>query len=673
MPITPATCPLDCPDACGMLVETDERGRFVELKGNPAHGWSRGTLCSKTASYGDLIVSPERLLQPLVRVSGKQSPLRAASWEQAFERIAERVRPLAPGRTLAAWYAGSMGLVQRNAPLAVMNAIGAAQVDGGLCDNSASAGYENVLGRVVGADIESAHESDFLLAWGCDVVRTHQHLQPAMQQLCKASRPVVAIDIYRSDTLRAVERWGGRGLVLHPGTDAALALALARLCFERGWADRAFLARECKGAAEFEQHVRAGHSLEWAEKITGIAARDIERLGADLFAAKQPLIKTGVGFARRRVGAGSMRAVCSLAAVLGRVDRLHYESFDCFRLDLSAVARPDLHPLGAPQVIRHVELGRELNSGRFQAVFVWGHNPAVTCPDSRAVRAGLAREDVFTVVHEHFLTESAQLADVVLPATMFPEHTDVYRSYGHRRMHFTRGAVVAPGNGAGPRSNVRTFDGIARALGVHEKVGSLDEASLCARLLEDNRERIGPAALATLLRGEPAKIEPPKIDGWGTPSGKIELVSEAAGAKGQPAMATYVADDACGEGDLPFWLICAPSRATHNSTYSHSARHLARQGPPVVHLAREDARRLGCADGCQVRLSNARGSLTMPARLSDDLKPGFARVDGLPRAVDLPEKTGINSLVAGAVSDLGEGNILYSTKIRIEPLAAGSF
>ena len=243
---------------------------------------------------------------------------------------------------------------------------------------------------------------------------------------------------------------------MHPGTDATLALALCRLAFERGYADRAFLERECHGAAEFERHVRAGHDLATAAAITGLAEGEIEELAGLLFGSRRTFLKTGVGFARRRNGAMSMRAVCSLAAVLGRAERVHYESFDRFDLRQDVIEGADLRPPASPdRRIRHVELGRELESGRFGALFVWGHNPAVTCPDAGRVARALAREDLFVVVHEQFLTETAELADVVLPATMFVEHADVYRSYGHRRMQYAR-AACRPPSGSGGRAAWRT-------------------------------------------------------------------------------------------------------------------------------------------------------------------------------------------------------------------------
>ncbi len=662
MAITPTTCPLDCPDACGVLVHSNVRGEFESLRGNPAHGYSRGHLCSKTAHYGELITSSERLLSPWMRDDSGR--LVETSWDAALERIAARVRGVDGRRILAAWYAGSMGRVAKGFPLRMMHALGATLVDGGLCDNTASAGYESVYGRVVGFDLEQTDECDGVVLWGCDMARTVQHLQPAIQRLCKAGVPVIAIDIYPTDTLRAIERWGGRGVVVRPGSDAALALALCRMVYERGTADRAFIQRETHGHVEFEAHVRAGHDLSWAEAQCGIDASVIELLYGVLTRSQRPLLKTGVGWTRRRNGGMSMRAVCSLMALLGRADRLHYESFDTFRLAEDVIERADLRPATHPdRRVTHVQLGRELESGNYSVLFVWGHNPAVTCPDAVRVRRGLERDDVFVVVHEHFMTETAERADVVLPATMFAEHADVYRSYGHRRLQFAQRACLPP---PGPRTNVACFGAIARSLGLDPLTHARSPESVCEEFIEASRARIGEANLARLRAGDPVKLEPPQLEGkrWDTPSGKIELASAAAEALGQPRLATYVPDDACG-GRGEFWLTSAPSKFGLNSTFSHSARHMARAGKPRVYVHPLDAKRLGLADGDRARLSNEHGSLTLEVACTIDAALGMLRVDGVPRGRDVPENVGINALVSPQVSDLGNGNVLYSTRVDL--------
>jgi anaerobic selenocysteine-containing dehydrogenase len=662
-PIRATTCPLDCPDACGVLVEADDRGRFVRLRGNPAHSASRGTLCGKTMLYGELVSSPDRLLRPLVREGGKKGArLVETTWERAIDRIAERVAGLRGEDVLALPYGGTMGMVQRRFPLRMMNALGATLHDGGLCDSTSTAGFECVLGRCLGPDIETIEDTDFLLVWGCDFARTAQHLQPAIQRLCRRGVPVVAIDIYRTDAIQALERWGGKGLVVRPATDAALALCLARIAFEVGFAAREFLDAECLGADPFEVHVRSGNDLEETARITGLREQDIAELARLLQSARNPFVKAGVGWTRRRNGAMGMRALCSLAAVLGCADRVHYESFAHFDLVEHVVRRDELRPKGAPsQPVVQVGLGRELAAGRFRAVFVWCHNPMVTLPDTVALGRGLAREDLFLVVHEHFLTETAELADVVLPATMFVEHADVYRSYGHRVMQYARKTVERP---EGPRSNVATFAAIAKRLGLPRETWDVTEEGLCEELLEASRPRIADDELERLRAGEPVKLRPRELRGWGTPSGKIELWSEAANAKGQPPMATYVEDDGAGDRER-FVLVAAPSIGTHNSTYTHSARHLKKSGPPLAHLNPEDARALGLAEGAKARLSNTRGAVTLPVAISEDMPRGLVRVDGVPRAVDVPERVGINALASGATSDLGSGNVLYSARVDV--------
>jgi anaerobic selenocysteine-containing dehydrogenase len=669
------TCPLDCADACGITVESDADGAFVRLSGNPHHSYSRGSLCGKTMLYGELLANPERLLSPLVRKGAKKSaPFVPATWEEAIAHIAQRVRPLKGEDILALWYGGSMGLVQRKFPLRMMHALGATLHDGGICDSASTAGYECVLGRVIGPDIEAIEESDLVILWGSDVTRTVQHLQPALQRMAKRGIPIVAIDIYRTDTIAAIERWGekaepangvgsrSRGYVIRPGSDAALALILARIAFEMEFADRDFLSRECIGGHEFEAHVRSHLDLEQAARITGLAVTEIVALAELVQRARAPFIKCGVGWTRRRNGAMSMRAVCSLAAVLGHGDRVHYESFAHFGLAEDAIVRPDLRPKSAPtEPAKQVQLGPMLANGAFRAVFVWCHNPAVTLPDSRAVKHGFAREDLFLVVHEHFLTETAELADVVLPATMFMEHEDVYRSYGHRLMQHARPAVKPP---LGPRSNVETFAAIAKALGLPHETWDVTAESLCGEFIRASRPRLDDAEVARLDRGEPVKPHPIVHGDWGTPSGKIELVSEAARAKGQPALATYVVDDAAGDRGA-YWLIGAPSVNTHNSTYSHSERHVKKDGPPCFHMNPEDARQLGIADGALAKISNTRGSLTLPVHATRDLPRGSIRVDGLPRAKDIRERAGLNSLTSSALSDLGDGNVMYSARVDV--------
>lgn len=656
MALHPTTCPLDCPDACGILVETDDQGELVRVRGNPAHSYSNGVLCSKTSIYHEVAKSEDRLKMPLIREGGS---FREVSWERAVGVIAERLAALPGEEILALQYAGSLGLVARKFPMRTMHALGSSLHDGGVCVGAAVAGYETVLGRLVGPDIEEAEDADAIVLWASDIKRSVQHLQPRVQRRAKAGIPVLAIDIYRTDTMRAVEKWGGRGLLIRPGTDAALALSITRLAFERGWVDRERLAANCVGSAEFEAHLAGAPTIPEAAAITGFEEREIVELAELLWNAQNLFLRTGAGWTRRTNGAMGMRALCSMVTVLGQEDRLHFESADLFQLEEDGVERPDLRS-GSAKVTKQVELGDDLVAGRFGAALVWGHNPAVTLPNAGAVRRGFARDDFFLVVHDQFLTETAQQADVVLPATCFLEHSDVYRSYGHRLLQYGKRAIPPPGEA---RSNVDAFGAIARELELPAPCWDVTTEEVCEELLEASAERLGADALKRLLAGEPVKLEPPGGD-RGTPSGKIELLSESAAAAGQPALATWIPERPTG-GDGAFSLVCAASVHTHNSTYSHSRRHLERQGRPHCHLNPEDARELGLAAGDPALLSNEVGRLTFPVRLAPEMPRGLVRVDGMPRSADTPEGIGINALNDGTVADLGGGATYFSTRVDV--------
>ena len=651
-----STCPLDCPDACGLLVETDDSGRFTRLAGDPSHPYTRGFLCGKTARYHELVHSGRRLLEPLVRRGGCLEP---TTWEAAVALIAERVAAVRGEDILPLYYAANQGVVARRFPLRMMHALNAGSWIGGICSSTGEAGYRTVLGEVIGPDVEDTAGADLLLLWGVDAARTWQHLLPVVKELCARAVPVVVVDIYRSDTMKKVEAWGGSGLVVRPGSDAALALGLCRLAYERGLVDRTAVARDCVGAEPFEAHVRSGHDLDSACRATGLTAQQVEALADRLGRATLPFFKVGTGWTRRRHGGAGMRAVCSLAAVLGHADRVLYESSDHFALDEKRAECPELRGDRVPPApsLQPV-LGRELSEGRYRVAFVWGHNPAVTLPDSARVRAGLSRDDLFLVVHEQVLRETAELADVVLPADFFFEHSDLQRSYGHRWLQYARAACAPP---PGPRSNVRAFAAIAAALGLPAATWDVSEESVVEEVLAASHARLGDEALARLRAGERVKLPPRPRHGRGTPSGKVELVSEAAAAAGQPAMAAWVAEDEARE----VWLCPAPSVATHNSTYFGSPRHLRRAGAPCCWLNPELAGAKGVADGDRVRLVSDHGSLTLTARLSDDVPTWLVRVDGLPRPADTVEGYGVNVLAGPEPSDLGEGATFFSTRVDV--------
>ncbi len=655
-----------------MAVELDQAGQVERIRGDREHQWSRGSLCGKTASYADLIHSPDRLHVPLIRRAGELTP---ASWDEALSTIVEGLDGVAGEDILALNYAGNMGLVQRRFPMRLMHALGATGHDYGVCDAAAEAGFRSVNGRSVGPDLDEEAvpgRCDLFLLWGSDAKRTSPHLLPRLKALAAAGVPVYAIDIYRTETVEVVEAWGGRGLIVHPGSDGALALGLSMRAFDERAADLAFLKERCEGGAEFRAEVTGAWPLERVAKETGLGEEEIKELSSALHGARSPLIKAGIGFARRRNGGENMRAVASLAATMGWSDRLFFQTGDHFGLDDSVISRPEIRPRPAPTPVSQVGLGPILASGRFRAAFVWGHNPAVTLPDSLRVREGLAREDLFLVVHELFMTETAKLADVVLPATAVTEHSDVFRSYGHRTLQVGWKSSAPPGE---QRSNVDCFAAIGRALGFVGEEGfpadgrgpafEVDEDVLVGELLAANRERFTGDEYHRAVAGEPVKLSPRTLEGEGTPSGKIELASAAVEAGGGSRVVGWTPDDGAGMRGT-FRLVSAPSTATHNSTFMHVSRHRARLGEPRARVHPLDLESVGVLDGALLCIRSEFGAVTVRAIADPALPRKMVRVDGFLNEDLVPEAVGINALVSPETSDLGGGNVLYSTRVELE-------
>jgi len=665
-------CPLDCPETCGALVERAPDGGLARLRGNREHPWSAGSLCGKTAIYHEMVRAENRLVHPHVR---EGDGFRRATWDEALDVIAARMDGVRGEDVLALSYAGNMGLVQRRFPRRLMNALGATYHDNGVCDASAEAGFQSVMGRSVGPDLDvecAPERCDLFVVWGCDVKRTAPHLMPRLKGLAKAGVPVLVIDIYRTETMRAVEGWGGRGFVVEGGSDGALALGLAARAFDARVADLEFLKEHCVGGAELRAEVTGAWPEARLADVTGLSSGDLDALEEAFARAQKPLVRAGVGFARRRNGADNMRAIAALCAVHGAADRLFFQSGDHFGLSTEIVDREDVHPEPDRPAVSQVGLGRLLEAGRFRAAFVWGHNPAATLPDAGAVRRGLARDDLFLVVHELFVTETARLADVVLPATALTEHSDVFRSYGHTTLQVGWRATDAPGEA---RSNVAAFSAIGRRLGFTGERGHGDdvtgplfeaeEDALVGALLAQNRARFTDDEYRRALAGDPVKLLDREFADRGTPSGKIELASEAAEAAGLARVPRFSADDGAGMAGT-FRLISAPSTATHNSTYLHVARHAERLGAPLAHLHPADAEAAGVTDGAPVRLRSEFGATTLTARLDPDAPRKTVRVDGFVNEDLVPEGACINSLVSPEVSDLGGGNVLYSARVEVE-------
>lgn len=681
-------CPHDCPDTCS-VVATVDNGRVVAVQGDPEHPFTRGFLCAKVNRYPERVHSPERIVTPLRRDGPKGSgKFRSVSWEQALDEIVERWeairRQWGSEAILAYVYSGHMGLVSRNLPRALFCALGATQVrTGTVCDTAAEAGWEASYGAVAPVDPESVEQADLIVAWGSDPVTSNVHLVPFIERARRRGARLVVIAPYRNRTARRADHF----IAVRVATDGALALGVAHVLFRDGRADLGFLRREAEGWERWADEVVPRYPPARVEALTGVPAGQVEELARWLSEARAPFIRIGTSLGRHRWGGQTVRLVALLAAVLGAWGKpgagAFLESAQAFPLDYEALRRPDL----APRPLREVnqaQLGRaltELSDPPIRAFFVMANNPAVTCPNAGLIRRGLLREDLFTVVHDTFMTDTAELADIVLPATTAMESDDVYRSYGHLYMQYAP-ALIPPVGEARP--NAWVVGRLARRLGLDDPVFH--------RSMEDHVRALLPAypeLAERLLRGEIVKFTPTGGPGrWGTPGGRIrftplpdyipDVMPEGAGDEasvwgtGAGAGATDRVLPAKA-ADAPLRLLTAPGHWLSHTGFEGVEALRRRAGSPRCFIHPEEARARGIGGGDAVELFNALGSVGLYAEVSEDVPPGVV-VEGLRPGRAYLTGDPINVLTSDQLADMGGGATFHSTwvRLRVRPAARAS-
>jgi anaerobic selenocysteine-containing dehydrogenase len=669
MPIARSVCPYDCPDACGLAVEV-EGGRALRVRGDPAHPYSKGTLCPKMNGYDRTVHSADRLATPLVRTGPKGAgAFRRASWDEAIALVTGRWKAILAehgGEAILPYsYAGSMGLVQRNAGMALFHRMGATRLERTICTPAQDAGWKAVMGATPGPSPDEVVDSDLVVLWGINAVATNLHFVQRVKEARRRGARVVLVETYETDTAPVADEV----LLVRPGSDGALALALVHVLAREGLADEAFLAAETVGWPEWRARVLAENPPEWAAPLTGLTVREIEHLARALAAARAPFLRMGGGPSRYGNGAMTVRTVAALAAVLGAYGR---EGGGCFlatgssaAFDLSPWTRPDLLPRPTRTVNMNA-LGRALAETRdppLRAMYVWCSNPAAVAPDQNAVLAGLAREDLFLAVHERFLTDTARYADVVLPATTSLEHADLYRSYGQYVVQRVRPAL-APLGEAKPNSEVVRL--LAAAMGYDEPVFRLPDDGIVDLLL-DASARAAPewwagVDRAALDRGEPVTLAPPRR-GWRTPSGRIELRS---GSHREPFPRHLPAHaDGAPAGGASLRLVTAPALHTLNSTFQERADLRERAGGMQLQLAPAEAERRGLRDGQRVVARNALGEAAFTLRVTDAVPPGVAVAAGVFWLAHVPGARNVNALTSQRLTDDAAGSTFYDNRVEV--------
>ena len=676
-------CPHDCPDACATLT-TVEGGRATRIAGDPEHPFTNGFLCAKVNRYLERTYHRDRLLYPLRRTGRKgSSAFVRVSWDEAIAEIAERLGAIAaspdgPQAILPYSYAGTMGLVQGGSmDRRFFHLLGASKLDRTICSMAGTVGMRMTVGANMGADGEGIPESDLVLLWGTNTLTANPHLWPFVLEARKRGARIIGIDPIRTRTMEQCDEW----LPIRPGTDAALALAMMHVIFADGLEDRDYLERYTLGADQLRERVRE-YPPERVASITGLSADRIRELGREFARARAAFIRVNYGLQRHYGGGMAVRTIACLPAVTGHWRRagggVQLSTSGTFQYNNNALQRPDLSP--PVRTINMIRLGEALGRSDagvggppVRALVVYNCNPAAVAPDRNAVIRGLAREDLFTVVLEHFQTDTADWADIVLPATTQLEHWDLHYSYGHVYATLNQPAIEPLGE-AKPNSEI--FRLIARRMGMtHPALGD-DDVGIIKQALDSPHERMKGVTFDRLVeRGwvrlnVPRPFVPYAEGNFPSPSGKCEFYSARLAEMGIDPLPTYTPPLELPETApelaerFPLVLISSPRHYFLNSTFVN-IDSLRKNAEPECVLHAADAEQRGIPDGARVVVFNARGEFTAVARVGDQVRPGVVWAPSIWWAKLSPDGTNANATTSQAETDMGGGPVLYDNLVEV--------
>jgi anaerobic selenocysteine-containing dehydrogenase len=674
------TCHHDCPDSCGW-VATVEDGVATSLRGNPDHPYSRGELCPKVNHYLDRVYSPDRILHPLVRVGAKgEGRFEEASWDDALALIARRTSEAIDrhgGETVLPWSsAGNQSLLSLGAiATRFFSRIGATQPTGSLCGAVARTGTADTYGDGRGMDPLDLRFSKFIVLWGTNTRMTNRHLWPFITEARRNGATVVVIDPVRTMTAKSAD-WFIQPL---PGTDPALALAMMHVIIRDGLVDTDYVERYTTGFTELRDHV-AAWTPERAAEVCGVDADEIERLAIAFATTTPAAIRTLIGAEHREHGAMWFRTIACLPLLTGawRERGGGYSrsvgTWFSAGVDEASVYGPSLAPPGNG-VVRQVntnQLGRTLTDPTLDppvtVLFAWNGNPMVSVPNTELIRRGLLRDDLFTVVHEQFMTDTARYADVVLPATSQLEQTDVVPAWGHLYLGWNEAALEPLGEAVG---NTELFRRLSRALGFTEPELFESDDSLLARGL-------APLTAGDLaaLRSDgfvrlplPEDLRPFAEGGFATADGKALLYDARADGEALPSY-TPAVEGPGGDPDLnaryPLALLTTKSQPRFiNSSYSHLPKHGPVEGTPKLQISTLDAASRGIAEGDPVVAFNDRGRVQLTASISDNVRPGVVSIPFGWWGFQHPSEGVANSLTNDALTDRGGGVAYHDTLVEV--------
>lgn len=678
-------CPHDCPDTCATLT-TVEDGRAVRIQGDPEHPFTQGFLCTKVNRYHDRTYHPDRVLRPLRRVGAKgRGEFVEATWDEALDAIAAQLNAIrvsadGPQAILPYSYAGTMGLLQgEGMDRRFFHAIGASQLDRTICATAGMMGMRMTVGASIGADAEALPMSDLVILWGTNTLTSNPHLWPKVTAARENGARVICIDPIRTRTAEQCDEWIG----IRPGTDAALALGMMHVLFAEGFQDDDYLARYTLGADRLGERVKE-YPPSRAATITGLPEGRIVALARAYGRAKSAFVRINYGLQRHGGGAMAVRAIACLPAVTGHWRRpgggVLLSSSANFVLNKTAVQRPDLIPPGT-RTINMSLLGQALTAADagvggppVRAMVVYNSNPGAIAPDHHAVVAGMKREDLFTVVLEHFRTDTCDYADWVLPATTQLEHLDLMWSYGHLYATLNKPAI-APCGEALP--NTEIFRRLAARMGLDDPCLNDDDETMIRQALVTDDPKMASITWESLdahgwvRLAVPSPYAPFAEGGFRTPSGKCEFYSERMMAMGLDPLPNFTAPHEFPENvpelaaRFPITLISSPAHQFMNSTFVNIGPLQRAAREPEVALHPRDAERRGIAEGAMVVVENDRGHFRARARVREGIREGVAWAPGVWWAKLSADGLNVNVTTSQRLTDMGAGPVFYDNLVDI--------
>lgn len=728
--VVQAVCPHDCPDSCGVLI-TVEDGRATRIQGDPAHPVTRGFLCGKVAKYVERVYSPDRVLFPMRRVkekgAGGLDSFTRISWDEAFDRIAAKFKAVSQGfgseAILPYSYGGTLGTIHGSTmDHRFFHRLGASQLDRTICASAGGEALISVYGGKWGTEPEQFAHAKLIVAWGANIHGNNIHLWPFIEEARRKGARLIVIDPYKTRTAKCAD-WH---IPINPGTDVALAMGLMHILFREGWEDRDYMARHTLGGEELRQKV-AEFTPEYVSKFTGIAPADIERLAREYAKTDPAVIRVNYGTQRSTNGGMAVRAIGMLPCLIGSWKKvgggLQLSLSGAYPTNKEGLKRTDLmqKSLGrAARVINMSELGRvleEVNDPPVMAMYVYNANPAAVCPDHNRVVRGLKRKDLFTVVHEQFLTDTTDYADIVLPATTFFEHKDLQTAYGHYYVQISNAAIAPLGEA---RSNAEVFRGLAKAMEFtdeclfesdeqlidtaletdHPWLEGIDRAALeqqyylrmnlpAAAITTEGAEvgqgnSAGGDARATGKKGTAAGETPalhkqdvgatgfflPFANGFPTASGKALLYNESLKKLGLDPVLEFkppVESRTQGDGRYPLEMLARKHDNFLNSTFCNLPGHQKMEHAGMLEISATDAKVRGIRDGDRVKVFNSRGELTLTAQVNGATQPGVV-ASHLNWAKLAEDKRNVNVLVSERLTDIGGGPSFYNVLVEVQKI-----